>query len=251
MIDLNRLKSPADNKRPVFMTIVGEGGLGKTTLAAQFPAPVFIRTEDGTQSIADRDDVALFDVVKSTEELMEQIQALGTQEHEFKTVVLDSVTQLATMIEGEIVELDGKAKSINQAMGGYGAGLKAAAEEHRKIRAALEWLMTQKGMNVVAIAHADSETVEPPDSDSYHRYTIRIDKRAIQHWSDNVDLVGFIKMKTYLKGTGEKKKAVSKGERIITCYPVASHISKNRFGITEDIQFEQGTNPFSQFIKGV
>ena len=47
MIDLNSLSTPT-GQRPVICTIFGEGGMGKTTLAAMFPKPVIIRTEDGT-----------------------------------------------------------------------------------------------------------------------------------------------------------------------------------------------------------
>jgi len=247
MIDVNNLKSPADEERPIICTIVGEAGLGKTTLAASFPKPAMIRTEDGTASISDRKDVAMFDVAKSTDDVLDQLQALAEQQHGFKTVIIDSITQLATMIESEIVNNDG-AKSINQALGGYGAGVSAAAEVHRKIRNCLDWLMNEKGMNAVVIAHADTENLEPPDSDGFSRYTVRMHRKAVQHWVDNVDLVGFIKLKKILKGK-DQKKAISTGERIITCHPVASHISKNRFGIDQDLLFEKGKNPFADHLK--
>lgn len=247
-IDLKSLQSPKEITRPVAVTLVGEGGLGKTTLASMFPSPVFIRTEDGIQSITDRSDVKVMPQAYTTKSVFEQIEALGTQDHPFKTLVVDSVTQLNTMIESEIVKDDEKAKSINTACGGYGAGQSAVAEVHRKIRALLERLMKEKKMNIVMIAHADIETLEPPDSDPYTRYTIRMHKKSMQHWSDNMDLVGFIKQKTFLKGDGKTKKAVSTDDRVITCYPTASHISKNRYGITKDLPFVKGKFPFQDFM---
>ncbi|MCH9712521.1 MAG: ATP-binding protein, partial [Proteobacteria bacterium] len=237
---------------PVICTLVGDGGIGKTTLAASFPNPVFIRTEDGTKSLRGRSDVSMFNLCTSSNDVLDQIEALGTQEHNFKTLVIDSITQLQSMIENEIVKSDSKAKSINTAMGGYGAGQSAAAEVHFKIRNYLDMLMQSKKMNVIAIAHADSELIELPDSDAYTRYTVRMHKKSQQHWTDNVDMVAFIKLQKFLKGgEGEKKKAISDGTRIITCYPVASHISKNRFGITEDLIFDKDSNPFKPFIDGI
>lgn len=245
-INLSALSKPT-GQRPVIMTIFGEAGLGKTTLAAMMPNPVFIRTEDGTMSLQGS-DVSLFPVAASSQDVLDQIEALATQDHDFKTVVLDSITQLATMIEAEIVAADPKAKSINQAGGGYGAGYNAAAERHRLVREWLGALAYEKGMNVVFIGHADTETMDLPDMDAYGRYTIRMHKKSLPHYVDNVDLVGFIRLKTFTRGDGDKKRAISTGEREIICYPVASNVSKNRFGITEPLPFTfDGGNPFEKF----
>lgn len=247
-IDLKSLSKP-QGQRPVIMTLFGEGGMGKTTLAALFPRPVFIRTEDGTASLAGNEGVALFPLASRSQDVFDAIEALASQPHDYKTLVLDSITQLATLIESEIVAADPKAKSINQAGGGYGAGYNTAAEMHRKVR---EWagaLAYDKGMNIVFIGHADTETMDLPDYDPYARYTIRMHKKSIPHYTDNVDLVGFIRLKTYLTGTGEKKRAVSTADREIICHPQASSVTKNRFGIDKPVQFTfDGGNPFNDFV---
>jgi len=244
---LSSLEAPR-GQRPIIVTLVGEGGMGKTTLAASFPSPVIIRVEDGTASLLGRNDVALSPLVHSSQAVLDALTALGTEDHPFQTVIVDSVTQLNTIIEAEIVASDPKAKSINQAMGGYGAGQSAVSERHRTIREYAGRLQAHKGMNVVFIAHAESETVELPDADPYTRYTIRMHRKSVSHYSDNVDLVGFIKLKTFTTGDSERKRAHSDGTRIITCYPTPSHISKNRFGIERDMPFIKGENPFAAFI---
>jgi hypothetical protein len=63
---------------------------------------------------------------RRTQDVLDAIEALATEKHEHKTLVIDSITQLATLIESEIVAADPKAKSINQAGGGYGAGYSTA-----------------------------------------------------------------------------------------------------------------------------
>ena len=246
-IDLKKLSKP-DGNRPCIFTFVAEGGLGKTTLAAMFPNPVFIRTEDGTQSIVGSNSF-LFDLAQDTDTIFDQISALVEQEHNFKTLVVDSITQLNTMIEAEVIASDPKnPRSLNQALGGYGAGHSAVAERHREFRQACGYLSKAKNMHIVFIAHADSETVDFPDSDPYSRYTIRMNKKSVGHYSDNVDCVGFVKLKRFLKGDAENRKAISDGTRIITCYPTPNHISKNRFGITEDLVFDLSGNPFEQYL---
>lgn len=241
--NLSQLTKPV--ARPIIATIVGEHGLGKTTLAAMFPNPVVIRTEDG---ITPEHNVVAFPVAQTASDVVGQINALGAEDHEFKTLILDSASALNTMIEHEIVASDPKAKNIVQACGGYGAGLSEAAERHRYIREICGKLSAAKGMHVVFICHAETDTIDPPDGDAYTRYTVRLGKKAVPHYTDNVDLVAFVKLKTFTSGSGDVKKATTTGQRIITCYPTPNHISKNRFGIESDLVFERGVNPFVEFI---
>ena len=247
-IDLKTLSKPS-GQRPIICTLFGEGGMGKTTLAAMFPKPVFIRTEDGTASLAGNDNVSLFPLATSTQDVLDAIEALATQKHDHKTLVIDSITQLATMVEAEIVAADPKAKSINQAGGGYGAGYSAAAEKHRQIRDWAGSLAYEKGMNVIFIGHADTEMLDLPDMDPFARYTVRMHKKSLPHYTDNVDLVGLIRLKTFVRGgDGDKKRAISTGEREIICHPQASSVTKNRFNISEPLAFTFDRNPFADFV---
>ena len=223
--------------------------MGKTTLAAMFPKPVFIRTEDGTASLAGNDNVSLFPLATSTQDVLDAIEALATQKHDHKTLVIDSITQLGTMIEAEIVAADPKAKSINQAGGGYGAGYSTAAEKHRQIRDWAGSLAYEKGLNIVFIGHADTEMLDLPDMDAFARYTVRMHKKSLPHYTDNVDLVGLIRLKTFVRGgDGDKKRAISTGEREIICHPQASSVTKNRFNVSEPLAFTFDRNPFADFV---
>ena len=247
-IDLKTLSKPS-GQRPIIATLFGEGGMGKTTLASMWPSPVFIRTEDGTASLAGNDNVSLFPLATSTQDVLDAIEALATQKHDHKTLVIDSITQLGTMIEAEIVAADPKAKSINQAGGGYGAGYSTAAEKHRQIRDWAGSLAYEKGMNVIFIGHADTEMLDLPDMDAFARYTVRMHKKSIPHYTDNVDLVGLIRLKTFVRGgDGDKKRAISTGEREIICHPQASSVTKNRFNISEPLAFTFDRNPFADFV---
>ncbi len=153
MISLKSLQAPSID-RPLIFTIVADGGMGKTTLASLFPAPVFIRTEDGTASIAERDDVALFPVAGTVSEVMEGIASLINEEHAFKTLVVDSVTRFNIMVEAEVLASDPKAKGLNQALGGYGNAYDAVSKIHLELRKACGYLSELKGMNIVFLAHA-------------------------------------------------------------------------------------------------
>lgn len=240
------------NDRPIICTITGDAGLGKTSLAATFPRPIFIRAEDGLQAIplATRPDA--FPILTSVDDLWEQLTALIKENHDYKTLVIDSITQLDTLFLNYIVDTDPKKpKSIAQALGGYGAGFQAMSSLHGRVRKAAGILNETKGMNIVFIAHAETETIELPDQDPYTRYNIRMQKKSVSHYSDNTDLVAYLKLETHTFGEGDKKKAISDGTRILVTYASAANISKNRFGISEDIHVAAGVNPFINLIPSI
>lgn len=244
---LSQATKPQD--RPVIATITGDAGTGKTTLAATFPKPIFIRIEDGLQAIPSDKRPDALPVITKVEDLWEQITALIKDEHDYKTVVFDSVTQAETLFAEHVIDSDPKKpKSLAQANGGYGAGFGAVSALHGRIRKAAKILNEKRGMNVIFIAHSDVTTIELPDEDPYSRYELRMHKKSVPHYVDNVDLVAYLKLETFTTGDGERKKAISSGNRIAVCYTAAAQVSKNRYGISEDIEVPHGENPFIQFI---
>jgi hypothetical protein len=244
---LDQIGKPAD--RPVIVTVCGDSGLGKTTLAASFPKPIVIRAEDGLQAIPEALRPNAFPVLQSEAQLWEQLIALLQEDHDYKTLIVDSVTALERMFTQHVVDSDPKKpKSINQALGGYGAGLGAVAALHQRVRKACGMLNERKRMHVVFVAHADTETIELPDQDPYTRYSLRLGKRSVAPYVDDSDVVGFLKLETFTRGDGERKKAFSDGTRILVTYATAANVSKNRFGITEDLHVTQGQNPLAPFV---
>jgi len=244
---MDTIGKPAD--RPVIVTICADSGMGKTSLAATFPSPIFIRAEDGLQAIpADRRPDA-FPVLTDSDMLWKQLTALIHEPHEYQTLVIDSVTALERMFVTDVLASDPKAKSINQAMGGYGAGPAAVAAMHQRVRKAAGMLNDKRGMHVVFIGHADVETMRLPDSDDYNRYSLRLPGKSLPPYVDDVDVVGFLRLETYTKGDdGDRKKAISNGDRQLIVHAVAACVSKNRYGVTEALDCPMGTNPMAEFI---
>ena len=244
---MDSISKPAD--RSVIVTICGDSGMGKTTLAATFPSPIVIRAEDGLQAIPVDQRPDAFPVIHKEEELWQQLAALVTEQHEYKTVIIDSVTALERLFVQHVIDSDSKKpRSINQALGGYGAGLSAVAAMHQRVRKACGILNERKGMHVVFVAHADTETIELPDQDAYTRYNLRLGKKSVAPYVDDSDVVGFLKLETFTSGDGERKKAISDGTRILITYATAANVSKNRFGITEELHVTAGQNPLTPYI---
>jgi len=244
---LDVVKKPSD--RPVVVTLCGDSGMGKTTLAASFPKPIFIRAEDGVQSIPENLKPDVFPIINDAEELWVQLKGLMTEEHDYKTLVVDSITALERLFIADVIAKDNKkATNIQQAAGGYGAGREAVAIMHQRLRKAVAILAEKRGMHTVFIGHVEINTENPPDEDSFGKYGLRMHAKSMAPYVDDVDVVGFLKLETFTKGDGDRKKAISDGTRVLITYATAANVSKNRYGITEPLIVELGKNPLEDHI---
>lgn len=255
---LNDLVTP--ERGPLAVTIFGEPGLGKTSLGAEWPKPVILRFEDGSHAISHRKDVALTPVIREsdkdadgtvTKTAMEKIKDvfdfLKTGKHPFKTLVIDSLTELEVVLTNAILEKE-KVASLAVAMGGYGKGYEYLSQLMGGIRNEAENLRILRGMHVVFIAHSQTRTEEPPDSESYGKYTLRLHKKSEGHFINNVDIVGFLRLNMRVKTDGERGRALSDGTRVLDCQATPYSCSKNRFGITDSIPYTIGTNPLAAYV---
>ena len=68
------------------INVAGTDGIGKSTFASNAPRPIFIKTEDGTNFI----DVPSFQLCKSYDDIVKQLQTLYEEKHNYKTVVFDT-----------------------------------------------------------------------------------------------------------------------------------------------------------------
>ena len=231
----------------LIVTIVGTPGSGKSSLAATWPNPYLIRTQGEAMPRDLPNPPASIGETTTEELLVQQLTALIREDHPYKSVIIDSVTGLESMFVNEVLNAPGeKAKSINQAAGGYGAGRETVRAKHMRVRRAAEALR-KKGIPVVFLAHSDIVTINPPDGDSYTQYSLRLHDKSIAPYVDEVDVVGFLKQETALIGE-DRKRAVGGEDRVLVTYLTPANVSKNRLGITDDIPVVKGVNPLEQWI---
>lgn len=239
-----------DTPRPPVITVVSEPGMGKTTLACSFPNAIIIRSEDGIESVPKQYRPAIMPVCTTVDMFEQQIRwvVAKRKEHKRSVLIIDSITAFERMFEDHIVLTDHtNPSSINQACGGFGAGPKALGALHGKFRK-LIGAANDRGFTVVILAHASVETVEPPDGENYSRYTVRLGKHSVAPWTDDVDMIGYIKLQRFTRGdkTDKVKKASSDGQRLLVCYATPGNISKNRFGIEDDIELPPAKDLFAK-----
>jgi GTPase SAR1 family protein len=101
---------------PPRMLVHGQEGVGKTTLAAQFPNPIFLQTEDGTPGEM---TLASFGLLETYPAVHDALTVLATEPHDYQTVVLDALDELEALIWADVCAKRGW-QSIETV--GYGKG---------------------------------------------------------------------------------------------------------------------------------
>jgi hypothetical protein len=229
---LNRLSAP----KPPRIVLYGPHGVGKTTFGASAPKPVLIQTEDGLGSI----DIDHFPLAKSFGEVMEAFGALYTEEHDFETLVVDSLDWLEPLVWAEVCSRN-KWSSIEDA--GYGKGYLAAIDVWREYLDAVNGLRNDKGMAVIQIAHTEIRRFDSPETEPYDRYGIKLQKRASELVQEHADMVLFANWKVSVAkaDAGFNKKVargVGAGARVLYTEERPAFLAKNRHRLPPELPLD-------------
>jgi hypothetical protein len=212
-------------------TLYGIEGIGKTTLATQFPAPLVLDTEDGTNHI----DVARASI-HDWKTLTLAMTELAVNSQGFKTIVIDSADWAEKLLVEWLLKTSGK-KSIEDF--GFGKGYVMLQEHFQRFLASCDVLVGQ-GINVVFVAHSMVKRVSPPDqTDGFDRYELKLTKQVSPLLREWCDLLLFCNYRTKLvEGSDGRLKATGGKERIMHAEHSAAWDAKNRFDLPAEMPME-------------
>jgi hypothetical protein len=222
--------------RPPRVVVMGPQGVGKSTFANSAPSSIFIQTEEGLDAL---DVNAAFDLAKSQQDVLDAIGALISEDHDFKTVVLDTADWLEHLIHRQIAAQN----SVDQIEKiPYGKGYKLAVEEWRKVLEGLDLLRNEKGMITIVLAHVKIKRFEDPTADAYDRYLLDLHETAASLLVEWCDVLGFanhsIATKTTDAGFNKKiVRGIGSGERVLYLEERPGFIAKNRYGMPPQVPF--------------
>ena len=215
--------------RAIRTVIYGPEGIGKSTLASQFPDVVFVDFEHGTDSM----DVGRFDTPESFDGVLTLLSSIS-QEDVCKTVVLDTADKLEQLISRHVCLKYGIG-SIEDA--GFGKGYTYLAEAWIELMKVCDNII-DSGKNIVFVAHAQMRKFEQPDEmGAYDRWELKLSKKTsplLKEWSD---MLLFCNYKTNVV-TDEKtksKKAVG-GKRVMYSTHNPCWDAKNRFNFPDSME---------------
>jgi len=234
--------------------IYAESGMGKTTLAALAPKPVFIGIDDGGRKIKDPrtgEDLQKINGVETYEDVRSALQRPILFE-EFDTVVVDTLTLVENLAEpfmfrtikhekgGTVTHLEGY---------GFGKGFKhlhdvmipIAADCDRLIRAGKTVILVCQRMNVKRANPGGEDFLEAGPKLSHPTSEKNSVRRFFCEWADHVFLIDHFGIAVDKKGkaTGGSNRAIFVQDEI---HYVAKTRTAAKFEGNRAISFDSPTD---------
>ena len=223
--------------------IYADFGMGKTTLAAMLPLPVFIGIDDGGRMIKNPltgEHLQRVEGVESFEDIRSVLQSPSVFDS-FDTIIIDTVTDLEKWaLPYMFTHVPGPKGSVCKNIEGYGynKGYRHLYDTMRLILQDCEPLV-RAGKNIVLIAQNKNIKVANPAGDDYLRdgpslysgMPSIVDQYC--EWVDYIFKIGY----SYI--TVESKKAAGSTERVIYTQPEVHYIAKARTPLDAEIPFSE------------
>lgn len=210
--------------QPFRTVLYGPDGVGKTTFAANAPAPIFLGAEKGTAQL----DVARFPQPKEWGDVEAAIVSLVNDPHEYRTLTVDTLDWLEPLLHTMIAKSEG-VKSIDDIP--YGRGFNVALDHWRRMLAQLEYLSDKRAMNIILLAHSQIRQFKNPQGDDFDRYELKLHHKAsglIREWGD---AVLFATYETFAVKKDGRVRGVDSGARVIHTSRTAAFDAKNRHNL--------------------
>ena len=194
--------------RPQKVVIYGPEGIGKSSLAAQFPDPVIIDTEGGTSHM----DVRRIDKPKTWDELLSIIKEVALTPGICKTLVIDTADWAKQLI---VSYLCAKYKQQSIESFGYGKGYTYMSEEFSRMLSLCD-LVIAAGIHTVITAHAKMRKFEQPDEmGAYDRWEMKLSKQTAPLLKEWCDMLLFCNYRTFVVTSENDTKKEQGGKRVI------------------------------------
>ena len=213
------------------VVIYGPEGIGKSTLASQFPDPVFIDTEGSTKEL----DISRYPTPEYWKMILDFIED-ANEERQFKTVVIDTADWAEQFCIKSVCEMH-SVKGIEDI--GYGKGYVYVSEEFTKLLRECDKLV-EAGINVVFTAHAQMRKFEQPDElGAYDRWEMKLSKKVAPLLKEWADMVLFCNYKTdIITDSKTNSKKATGGKRVMYASHHPCWDAKNRYGLPDVMPME-------------
>ena len=226
---LNITKGKIDRAQKV--VIYGAEGIGKSSLAACFPDPLFIDTEGGTSHM----DVRRIERPQSWEELLAIVKEVAATAGVCRTLILDTADwaeQLAA------AHLCAKYKQSSIESFSYGKGYTYLGEEFTRLLGAFDNVLSS-GIHVVVTAHAKMRKFEQPDEmGAYDRWEMKLSKQVAPLLKEWCDLLLFCNYQTYVVTSENNTQKAQGGKRVMYTSHHPAWDAKNRVQLPDVLELD-------------
>lgn len=242
------LQSISRGKRIRAPKIIVYGGekIGKSTFAAQIPGVVFIDIEGGLDAL----DAARFPKATRFQDVVDALDALSSQPHEYTALALDSLDWMERLVWDHVCAQHNVA-SIELVGGGYGKGYLEAAKQMADFLSRLDQLRNERGMAIILIAHDVVRKMQPPDGEPYNYAELKLHERSGALAKEWADCIAYATERTHMKkdDLGFNKKhvrAIGSNNRILVVGKNPAYVSGNRYGMQDEVPLD-----WNAFVAGM
>ena len=226
---LNITKGKIDRAQKV--VIYGAEGIGKSSLAAKFPDPLFIDTEGGTAHM----DVRRIEKPQSWEEMLSVVKEVAATKDVCRTLVLDTADWAEQLI---VSYLCTKYKQNSIESFGYGKGYTYLGEEFSRLLGALDTVLTS-GVHVVITAHAKMRKFEQPDEmGAYDRWEMKLSKQVAPLLKEWCDILLFCNYQTFVVTSENNTQKARGGKRVMYTSHHPAWDAKSRVPLPEVLELD-------------
>ncbi len=225
----------------------GVPGLGKSKLASSFPKPAFIPTTDGLEGLG----VFAFPVAQTAQAVRDAIQWLRTEQHDFKTAVLDTLGWMEKLVHDEVCHSLGLEFMTQSSVKSY----PLAALKMREIKESLDALNRERKMFIVMIAHATVSKFEDPTTATYDRYAMQMNEKVAEMFMQDADIVAFMNQKVMIReekdGFSKANKASANGRHLFFDPCPAFYAKDHGYGLPDEMRIpeEDGFAAIWEFMR--
>lgn len=230
-MELSKIVKTGAPKHAPRIFLYGEEKIGKSSLAASAPSPIFLCGEDGL--IGPQFAETPHYTPGNWSDARDFAKTLLTAKHTYKTFVVDTLDWIEPVLFAHLCARDSK-KSIEEY--GFGKGYVAAADEFRLFLADLERLM-KSGMTIIILAHCHIKPFSNPAGDNYDRYEPKVLKQLaglVKEWSDAI-LLARAKVYTHKDSSKSKAKGVGDIVRVINTNKCPAWDAGNRYSMPDEL----------------
>ena len=218
------------------IVLVGQQGLGKSSLCSKFPNPVFIHDphDAGIRDLVAKKvtEANILPAMEDWDMLLGTCMELATEDHPYQTAVFESLTGLERLCFEACCDAEYGGDWSKTGFLSFFTGPSTAAKEYWPLFLSMLDKMRERNIHVVLTGHTEIKTKNNPTGADYDSEITYCDKRIWQcthKWAESV-LMMALSVDVAAKEGQEKGKA--DGEEIVMhCTPTAAYAAKNRWDL--------------------
>lgn len=237
------------------MVVIGPPGVGKTSFGAAAPKPVFLidNQEDGISTLKQSKlvaaDIPVMPPVSTWNDAQDALTQLATGEHDFKTLVIDTLGGFERLCHEHICREEFKGVWGEKGFASYAKGYEVSLPPWREFLNRLDRLRSDKGMLIIALAHSLVRPFKNPEGEDYDRYIADMHHKTWSVTHKWADMVLFANYHVEVEKEGGRHKGKGGQLRFFNTEHHAAYDAKNRHGLPPAIPMgDSGTEAWSNLV---